>query len=125
VKTLFYGGPGRKIRQDASGPAIVHHADGTDKGILAGDVPALQNGWIPGHEGHVDHGGAGVTELSPTEWRVSDRTIPDGDPSAVLGFIQQVSDTYEVTNLRRLRERSYFSSFERATASFTAWTVLA
>jgi hypothetical protein len=33
VKTLFYGGPGRKIWQDASGPAIVHHADGTDKGI--------------------------------------------------------------------------------------------
>jgi hypothetical protein len=76
-------------------------------------------------EDEADRSEVGITELSPTEWRVSDRTIPDGDPSVVLGFIQQVSDTFEVTNLRRLRERSYFSSFERATASFAAWTVLA
>lgn len=61
-----------------------------------------------------------ITELSPTEWRVCDRTMADGDPSALLGFIQQIGGTYEVTNLGRLRERTFFSSFDRATASLAA-----
>lgn len=65
-----------------------------------------------------------ITELSPTEWRVSDAAIADDDPSALLGFIQLVGDTYEVTNLGRLRERSYFSSFDRATASLASRKVL-
>ena len=59
----------------------------------------------------------GINELSPTEWRVSDRMIADGDPAALVGFIQRVDDAYEVTNFGRPRERSYFSSFDRATAS--------
>ncbi|TFC45606.1 hypothetical protein E3T26_04165 [Cryobacterium sp. TMT1-21] len=61
----------------------------------------------------------GINEISPTEWRVSDRLIADGDASALLGFIQRVDDAFEVTNLGRPRERSYFSSFDRATASLT------
>jgi hypothetical protein len=76
----------------------------------------------------VDHGfgrcEVRITELSPTEWRVSDAAIADDDPSALLGFIQLVGDTYEVTNLGRLRERSYFSSFDRATASLASRKVL-
>lgn len=59
----------------------------------------------------------GINEISPTEWRVSDRMIADSDASALLGFIQRVDDAFEVTNLGRPRERSYFSSFDRATAS--------
>jgi hypothetical protein len=77
----------------------------------------------------------GISELSPTEWRICDRTIADGDPSALLGFIQRVGiqnggiqnggiqnggGAYEVTYLGRLRERSYFSSFDRAAASLAA-----
>ena len=64
-----------------------------------------------------DIGDIGVNELSPTEWRVSDRRIADGDPAALVGFIQRVDDAFEVTNFGRPRERSYFSSFDRATAS--------
>ncbi|MDH6235640.1 hypothetical protein [Cryobacterium sp. CG_9.6] len=60
-----------------------------------------------------------LTELSPTEWRVSDAACPEGDPSALLGFIQRIGPAYEVTNLGRLHERSYFLSFDRATASLS------
>ncbi|MFO7691038.1 MAG: hypothetical protein R6W83_10890 [Cryobacterium sp.] len=61
--------------------------------------------------------GLDLTELSPTEWRVTDIHRAEGDPSAVLGFIQNVGGAFEVTNLARLRERSYFSTFGRAAAS--------
>jgi hypothetical protein len=64
-----------------------------------------------------DNRDIGINELSPTEWRVSDRMIADGDPAALVGFIQRVDDAFEVTNFGRPRERSYFSSFDRATAS--------
>ena len=59
----------------------------------------------------------GINELSPTEWRISDRMIADGDPAALVGFIQRVDDAFEVTDFGRPRERSYFSSFDRAAAS--------
>ncbi|TFC29467.1 hypothetical protein E3O53_13815 [Cryobacterium sp. TMT2-18-3] len=59
----------------------------------------------------------GINELSPTEWRISDRMIADGDPAALVGFIQRVDDAFEVTDFGRPRERAYFSSFDRATAS--------
>lgn len=61
-----------------------------------------------------------ILELSPTEWRVNDRRIADGDPSAILGFIQQVGSFFEVLSLDRLQERSYFSPFQRATETFTS-----
>ena len=61
----------------------------------------------------------GINALSPTEWRISDTKMPDGDPAALVGFIQRVDDAFEVTNFGRPRERSYFSSFDRATASLT------
>jgi hypothetical protein len=59
----------------------------------------------------------GINKLSPTEWRISDRMIADGDPAALVGFIQRVDDAFEVTDFGRPRERSYFSSFDRAAAS--------
>ncbi|KGJ72884.1 hypothetical protein GY21_12300 [Cryobacterium roopkundense] len=58
-----------------------------------------------------------VTALSPSEWRVSNAALSEDDPAGLLGFIQLVKTAYEVTNLRLLRERSYFSSFDRAAAS--------
>ena len=66
----------------------------------------------------------GLTELSPTEWRVVDALRPADDAGRVLGFIQRVGDAYEVTSLIRLRERTYFSSFERAAASLYPRPVL-
>lgn len=65
-----------------------------------------------------------ITELSPTEWRICDSSFADGDPSAVLGFIQKVGGAFEVTDLGRLRERTYFSSFDRAASSFAGRTVM-
>ncbi|TFC77445.1 hypothetical protein E3T23_13465 [Cryobacterium cheniae] len=59
----------------------------------------------------------GINALSSTEWRISDRMIADGDPAALVGFIQRVDDAFEVTDFGRPRERSYFSSFDRAAAS--------
>ena len=78
---------------------------------------------------HIDPGGMNrhelrITELSPPAWRVSDESIAEGDPSAVLGFIQQIKGAYEVTDLGRLRERTYFSSFARATSSFAGRKVM-
>ena len=61
-----------------------------------------------------------IVELSATEWRVSDRSIPDGNPSAILGFIRQVGTFFEVVSLDRWRERTYFSSFRRATETLAA-----
>ena len=66
-----------------------------------------------------------ITELSPTEWRVADHSIEHDDPTALLGFIQIVGSAYEVTNLGRPRERAYFTSFDRATASLLPREVLA
>ncbi|TFC02443.1 hypothetical protein E3O42_08655 [Cryobacterium adonitolivorans] len=66
-----------------------------------------------------------ITELSPTEWRVADHAIEQDDPTALLGFIQIVGSAFEVTNLGRPRERAYFTSFDRATASLLTRGVLA
>lgn len=82
-----------------------------DESILRGP-----SGPHPGH-GLDPIEGLGLTALSPTEWRVTDAHCDDDDPSAVLGFIQNVGGAFEVTNLARLRERSYFSTFGRAAAS--------
>ncbi|TFB62263.1 hypothetical protein E3N86_06800 [Cryobacterium sp. Hz7] len=43
----------------------------------------------------------GINELSPTEWRISDRMIADGYPAALVGFIQRVDDAFEVTDFGR------------------------
>ncbi|TFD90202.1 hypothetical protein E3T61_10555 [Cryobacterium lactosi] len=73
----------------------------------------------------VDLADVEITELSPTEWRVADHAIEHDDPTALLGFIQIVGSAFEVTNLGRPRERAYFTSFDRATASLLTRGVLA
>ncbi|MBX0301759.1 hypothetical protein K2F54_17485 [Cryobacterium sp. 1639] len=66
-----------------------------------------------------------ITAISPTEWRIADQAIEHDDPNALLGFIQIVGTAFEVTNLGRPRERAYFTSFDRATASLLPREVLA
>ncbi|MGY4859160.1 hypothetical protein [Cryobacterium sp. AP23] len=66
-----------------------------------------------------------ITAISPTEWRIADHAIDQDDPTALLGFIQIVGTAFEVTNLGRPRERAYFTSFDRATASLLPRGVLA
>jgi len=73
----------------------------------------------------IDLADVEITELSPTEWRVADHAIEHDDPTALLGFIQIVGSAFEVTNLGRPRERAYFTSFDRATASLLTRGVLA
>jgi hypothetical protein len=66
-----------------------------------------------------------ITAISSTEWRIADHAIQNDDPNALLGFIQAVGTAFEVTNLDRPRERAYFTSFDRATASLRPRGVLA
>jgi hypothetical protein len=55
-----------------------------------------------------------VVTLSATSWRVSDPSRrPDGGLS-LLGFVQRVNDTFEVTVLGIPRERHYCGSFNQA-----------
>ena len=83
MKALVYHGPGHKAWQDAPRPTIVDATDavvrvdtvticGTDLHILKGDVPAVTDGRILGHEavGTVDSIGAGVKNL-----KVGDRVL--------------------------------------------------
>jgi hypothetical protein len=66
-----------------------------------------------------------ITAISPTEWRIAEHAVQRDDLNALLGFIQTVGTAYEVTNLGRPRERAYFTSFDRATASLRPREVLA
>jgi alcohol dehydrogenase len=78
MKALVYHGPGKKAWEDVPMPTIVADTDaivrvdatticGTDLHILKGDVPAVTEGRILGHEavGTVDQVGAGVKNLKP------------------------------------------------------------
>ena len=62
MKALVYSGPGRISWTEVPDPVVLHSSDvivrvdttticGTDLHILKGDVPAVQNGRILGHEG--------------------------------------------------------------------------
>lgn len=83
MKALVYGGPGKKSWQNVPDPQIIHPTDvivrvdttticGTDLHILKGDVPAVQNGRILGHEGVGT-----ITELGSSvgSLKVGDRVI--------------------------------------------------
>src|SRR4051795_11499935 len=78
MKALTYHGPDRKSWQDVPDPRIVDDTDaiigvelvticGTDLHILKGDVPAVTDGRILGHEavGTVEAVGSGVTTVRP------------------------------------------------------------
>jgi hypothetical protein len=60
----------------------------------------------------------GIIQLTPTEWLVSDAQIPGGDPAALLGIIEESGGAYEVTKLGVLTTRWFYSSLDRAQASF-------
>lgn len=83
MKALVYHGPGRKAWDDVDDPKIVHDTDaivrvettticGTDLHILKGDVPAMIDGRVIGHEavGTVTEIGAGVKNV-----KVGDRVL--------------------------------------------------
>ena len=78
MKAMVYGGPGNKSWMDVPDPEIQSPGDaivkvdttticGTDLHILKGDVPAVQQGRILGHEGvgTITEVGASVTSLKP------------------------------------------------------------
>ena len=83
MKAIVYHGPGRKAWEDVPDPVIVDDTDaivrvdavticGTDLHILKGDVPAVTDGRILGHEavGTVESIGAGVKNVN-----VGDRVL--------------------------------------------------
>ncbi|WP_341360330.1 zinc-dependent alcohol dehydrogenase family protein [Georgenia sp. M64] len=83
MKALVYHGPGNKAWEDVPDPTIIDPTDvvvkvettticGTDLHILKGDVPAVTDGRILGHEGvgTITEVGAAVTTL-----KVGDRVI--------------------------------------------------
>ena len=83
MKALVYHGPGQKAWEDVPKPEIVSHTDaivrvdavticGTDLHILKGDVPAVTDGRILGHEavGTVEQVGTGVKTI-----KVGDRVL--------------------------------------------------
>ncbi len=78
MKALVYHGPGNKAWEDVEEPQIVADTDaivrvdsvticGTDLHILEGDVPAVEEGRILGHEavGTVEKVGAAVKRVRP------------------------------------------------------------
>jgi alcohol dehydrogenase len=78
VKAIVYGGPGKKSWIEVPNPSIRTPSDaivkvdttticGTDLHILKGDVPAVQEGRILGHEGvgTITEVGSSVTTLKP------------------------------------------------------------
>ena len=60
----------------------------------------------------------GILQLTSTEWLVRDPALPDGDPAALMGIIEQIGGAYGVTKLGVLNTRWFYSSFDRAQASF-------
>jgi alcohol dehydrogenase len=80
MKALVFGGPGQRSWETADDPGIVDPTDvivkidttticGTDLHILKGDVPAVTEGRILGHEavGTVVEAGSAVTSLKPED----------------------------------------------------------
>jgi alcohol dehydrogenase len=78
MRALVYHGPGRKDWEEVSRPSILDDTDaivrvdttticGTDLHILKGDVPAVTDGRILGHEavGTVEEAGPGVKTIVP------------------------------------------------------------
>lgn len=83
MKALVYAGPGKKELREVEKPKIIHDGDaivkvlktticGTDSHILGGDVPAVKDGLILGHEGIgiVEQVGSGVQNF-----KVGDKVI--------------------------------------------------
>lgn len=58
--------------------------------------------------------GLEATEISSREWRVSDTRSAELGAPAVVGFILQLDGMFEVTQIGRPGQRTYFRSFEAA-----------
>lgn len=80
MKALVYHGPGKRAWEDKPRPTLQHSSDaivrittsticGTDLHILKGDLPAVTDGRILGHEGIgvVEQVGAGISEFDVGE----------------------------------------------------------
>lgn len=62
-----------------------------------------------------------VTTFSTTEWLITDPRVPRGNPAALLGFIQRVTDAkYEVIRFGGRIQARFYSTFEDAAASLAA-----
>ena len=96
MRALVYHGPGQKAWQDMPKPGIVDDTDaasaptpcticGTDLHILKGDVPAVTDGRILGHEavGTVEAVGSGVKTVKAGD-ACSSRALP---PCGTLQFL--------------------------------------
>jgi hypothetical protein len=59
-----------------------------------------------------------LTALSSREWRVTNRRIDAGDPSGLIGFIEQTGNEYEVLRLGSPLDRSHFPTLDSARAAF-------
>ncbi len=59
-----------------------------------------------------------LTALSPKEWRVTNARVDAGDPSGLIGFIEQTGGGYEVLRLGAPLVRLYFPSLDAARAAF-------
>ncbi|MCU1444980.1 hypothetical protein [Cryobacterium sp.] len=101
------------ISADAQHPLFAHHSTP----VQLQPIPA---GVVAADPAEVE-----ITAISDTEWRIAEHAIEHDDPHALLGFIQVVGTAFEVTSLGRPRERAYFTSFDRATASLRPRGVLA
>ena len=58
--------------------------------------------------------GLEVTEISNREWRVSDTGFAAIGAPDVVGFILQLEGMFEVTQIGRPGQRTYFRSFDAA-----------
>jgi len=58
--------------------------------------------------------GLEVTEISNREWRVSDTRFAAIGAPDVVGFILQLEGMFEVTQIGRPGQRTYFRSFDAA-----------
>ncbi|GAB3605956.1 hypothetical protein GCM10027413_13650 [Conyzicola nivalis] len=60
--------------------------------------------------------------LSPTEWRVCDKRVPESDHLSILGFIELRHGLYEVTTMDHPGERVIFDSLAAARGAFVPIT---
>ena len=59
-----------------------------------------------------------LTALSGNEWRVTNRQVESGDPSALIGFIERSGEEFVVLRLGTPLDRSHFPTLDAARAAF-------
>jgi hypothetical protein len=59
-----------------------------------------------------------LTALSGSEWRVTNRQVESGDPSALIGFIERSGEEFVVLRLGMPLDRSHFPTLDAARAAF-------